>query len=573
MNYKKNDTLILKIEDMGKDGEGIGHADGYALFVKGALAGETVRVRIMKLKKQYGFARLLEVTEPSPQRTTPLCPSAAACGGCTLQHMDYAGQLAFKEKKVHDCLIRIGGVDMDKMECLPILGMHSDDVGVAAEPWHYRNKAQFPVRSDEQGNPVTGFFAGHSHRLIPADDCQIQHPLINKAVSLIINFMKTYSIPAYREAEHKGLVRHIYVRRGYHTKQMMVCLVINGTSLPHVSELTEMLKQIEGMTSICLNHNTSRTNVILGPETELLWGSPIIEDTIGGVKYQISPLSFYQVNPIQTEKLYQTVRQFADLQGGETVWDLYCGIGTISLFLASQTPLKKSGRVIGVEIVPEAIENAKANARLNAITNADFYCGAAEDVVGNLTKQGETKADVIVVDPPRKGCDTKLLHTIVQMAPEKIVYVSCDPATLARDVKMLGAEGYEVKKVRAVDMFPQGGHVETVVLLSHKKPDGHINVKVEFGEEEGRVSLKEVTKRAETRKPKEKVTYKKIQDYIEKTYGFKVHTAYIAEVKRELGLPMYDAPNAVEELKRPRAHPTPKMVEAIKETLKYFEIV
>ncbi|MFR5618785.1 MAG: 23S rRNA (uracil(1939)-C(5))-methyltransferase RlmD [Clostridium sp.] len=459
LQFKKNDEIVITIEDLGKDGEGIGHVDGYALFVKGALPGEKVLVHLMKLNKNYGFARLVEILEPSKERMTPSCPSASLCGGCTLQHFSYKGQLAFKEKKVKDCLERLGGVDLSSVTWLPILGM----TGENESPWHYRNKAQFPVREDENGIPQTGFFAGRSHRLIPASSCAIQHPVINEVVETVMDFLRAYGISAYREESHKGLVRHIYVRRGYHTGQIMVCLVINGNELPHAAEFITRLRTIEGMTSICLNFNTKKTNVILGSSTKLLWGSPAIEDKIGGIRYQISPQSFYQVNPVQTEKLYQTALDFADLQGDERVWDLYCGIGTISLFLAKAVP---NGQVTGVEIVPEAIENAKKNAALNGISNTSFYCGAAEDVVTDMVAKRRTPskedtngalADVVVVDPPRKGCDAKLLDTIVTMNPEKIVYVSCDPATLARDVKALGEKGYEVKKVRACDMFPQGG--------------------------------------------------------------------------------------------------------------------
>lgn len=470
MNFKKNEEIILTIDDMGKEGEGIGHVDGYALFVKGALTGETVRVSIMKMKKQYGFARLLEVLEPSPYRCVHTCPVAQPCGGCTLQHMEYEGQLAFKEKKVRDCLTRIGGVDWERIEWLPIIGMDACDVGVAEEPWHYRNKAQFPVRADENGKPVTGFFAGRSHRLVSTEECHIQHPVLNQVVNIVMNFLREYGITAYEEQRHCGLVRHIYVRRAFYTGQIMVCLVINGNSLPYEKEFVKSLQAITGMTSIFVNFNTEQTNVVLGRKMKLLWGTATIEDRIGDVRYQISPQSFYQVNPIQTEKLYRTALEFADLQGDETVWDLYCGIGTISLFLALQLSEKQggSGRVIGVEIVPEAIENARVNAELNGIINADFYCGAAEDVVSSLVSEGNSQADVVVVDPPRKGCDGKLLDTIVEMSPKKIVYVSCDPATLARDVKLLGEKGFEVRKVRACDMFPQGGHVETVVCIQRK---------------------------------------------------------------------------------------------------------
>ena len=463
--WKKNDELTLLIDDMGTQGEGIGHADGYALFVKGALVGEKVRVRLMKLNKNYGFARLLEVLEPSPFRREPECKMLGPCGGCSLQHMAYEGQLAYKEKKVKDCLTRIGGVDISKVEWLPILGMED-------EPWHFRNKAQFPVRADEQGRAVTGFFADRSHRLVPVDTCAIQHPVINEAAAVVTAFLREYSISPYDEDKHRGLVRHIYVRRGFYTGQVMVCLVINGTKLPHADVLIERLRQISGMTSICLNMNREKTNVITGRETVLLWGSDFIEDTIDSIRYRISAQSFYQVNPLQTRRLYEVALSFADLRGQETVWDLYCGIGTISLFFAKNLSVDKGGRVIGVEIVPEAIENAKQNAALNNITQAEFYCGAAEDIVPELLSEGVASgnADVVVLDPPRKGCDGRLLETVVRMAPEKIVYVSCDPATLARDLKVLGEKGYEVRKVRACDMFPQGGHVETVCLLSRKAP-------------------------------------------------------------------------------------------------------
>ena len=355
----------------------------------------------------------------------------------------------------------------------------------------------------------------------------------------------------------------------------MVCLVINGKKLPKAERLIEKLIQIEGMTSITISPNTRRDNVIMGDSYEILWGQGYITDYIGNVKYQISPLSFYQVNPVQTEKLYGLALEYADLKGDETVWDLYCGIGTISLFLA-----QKAKQVYGVEIVPQAIDDAKENAKINAIDNAEFFVGKAEEVLPEYYAEyerehnGETAhADVIVVDPPRKGCDETLLETIVKMQPEKVVYVSCDSATLARDLKYLCANGYEIKMCRGVDQFPQTVHVETVVLLSHKKPDGHINVKVEFGEGEEKVPLDNIAKRAEEYKPKERVTYKMIKEYIEAKYGFKVHTAYIAEVKRDLGLPMYDAPNAVEELKQPRKHPTAEKVEAIKDALKHFKII
>ena len=381
----------------------------------------------------------------------------------------------------------------------------------------------------------------------------------------------------------------------------MVCLVINADELEpeHLAAdtLCERLSKIDGMTSISYNINKENTNVILGKKTVCIWGRPYIEDTIHllsypdftpqgtGITYQISPQSFYQVNPKQTEKLYSTALAFAGLTGNENVWDLYCGIGTISLFLS-----QKAKQVYGVEIVPQAIEDAKNNAKLNGITNAQFFVGKAEEVLPqfyenakkteNITDDTKTtgrtdmlRPDVIVVDPPRKGCDEKCLDTMLAMSPERIVYVSCDSATLARDLKILCEEKYELIKWQAFDQFSHTTHVETVVLLSHKKPDGHINVKVEFGEGEGKVPLDNIAKRAEEYKPKERVTYKMIKEYIEAKYGFKVHTAYIAEVKRDLGLPMYDAPNAVEELKQPRKHPTAEKVEAIKDALRYFAVI
>ncbi len=563
MKLKKNQEITLKIDDLGNNGEGIGHVDGYALFVKNALPGETIRARIMKCGKSYGYARVMEVLEDSGSgRVEPRCPAAERCGGCTIQHLTYERQLAYKEKKVRDCLVRIGGVDADEVEWLPIIGME--------DPWQYRNKAQFPVRmqKDNEGRPypAAGFYAGRTHSIVPVSDCAIQHSCMKRILETVLTWMRDQNVPAYDESSHSGLVRHIYIRRAYHTGQIMVCLVINSRGISNL--LQEMLLQkltgIPGMTGIFLNSNTDWTNVILGKEMKLLWGQAYIEDRIGDIRYHISPQSFYQVNPEQTEKLYQTALEFAGLSGEETVWDLYCGIGTISLFLA-----QRARKVYGVEIVPEAVQNARENARLNGIVNAEFFCGAAEEVVPKLAGQ----ADVVVVDPPRKGCDGVLLDTIAGMGPERIVYVSCDPGTLARDVKKLGEMGYGVKKVRAVDMFGQGGNVETVVMLSHKKPDSVINVKVEFGEGEGKVPLDNIAKRAEAYKPKERVTYKMIKEYIEAKYGFKVHTAYIAEVKRELGLPMYNAPNAVEELKQPRKHPTAEKAEAIKDALKHFEVI
>ena len=557
---EKNQEFTVSIEDMSEDGAGIGKLDGYIWFIKDAVIGDVVRARAMKMKKNYGFARLMEILTPSAARVEPRCPVARQCGGCQLQAMSYEEQLKFKERKVKNHLLRIGKFREDEIHMLPIMGME--------EPWRYRNKAQFPFGMDKNGNIVAGFYAGRTHDIIECGDCLLGVEENKDILDIIKGFMRDHNIRPYDETAHKGLVRHALIRKGFHSGELMVCLVINGKDIPLKEQLVEELCRIKGMTSISYSINQEKTNVIMGKEIVNLYGPGYITDNIGNVTYQISPLSFYQVNPVQTEKLYGTALEYAGLTGSETVWDLYCGIGTISLFLA-----QNAKKVYGVEIVPQAIEDARRNAALNHITNAEFFTGKAEEVLPEQYAKNKVYADVIVVDPPRKGCDQVCLDTILKMAPKRVVYVSCDSSTLARDLRYLADGGYEVEKVRCCDMFGQSCHVETVVLLSHKKPDSVINVKVEFGEGEGKIPLDNIEKRAESYKPKERVTYKMIKEYIEEKYGFKVHTAYIAEVKRDLGLPMYDAPNAVEELKQPRKHPTPEKVEAIKDALKHFEII
>ena len=558
MEFRKNDLVTLEIEDCGIDGEGIGKADGFTVFVKDAVIGDTVTAKIIKAKKNYGYGRLMEVLKPSPYRVEPKCKFARQCGGCQLQALSYDQQLVFKTNKVKGHLERIGGFTDIPME--PIIGMD--------ELFHYRNKAQFPVGRNKEGKIVTGFYAGRTHNIIENRDCALGVAENKEVLDRVIAHMEKYGIEPYNEATGKGLVRHVLIRYGHFTKEVMVCLILNGNKLPKEEQLVKSLCEIPGMTSITINVNKKHSNVILGEEIRLLWGQEYITDRIGDISYQISPLSFYQVNPMQTQKLYAKALEYADLHGEETVWDLYCGIGTISLFLA-----QKAKFVRGVEIVPAAIENAKENAKLNGLENTEFFVGKAEEVLPREYKKNGVYADVIVVDPPRKGCDETLLETMIEMNPERIVYVSCDSATLARDLKYLCARGYELRKVCPVDQFGMTVHVETVVLLSHKKPDGHINVKVEFGEGEGKVPLDNIAKRAESYKPKERVTYKMIKEYIEAKYGFKVHTTYIAEVKRDLGLPMCDAPNAVEELKQPRKHPTAEKVEAIKDALRYYGVI
>lgn len=463
MEYRKNDMVTLDIVDCGTNGEGIGKADGFTVFVKDAVIGDQVTAKIMKAKKNYGYGRLMEILKPSPDRVEPICPSARQCGGCQLQALSYEKQLAFKAEKVRGHLERIGGFSDLPME--PIIGM--DD------PFHYRNKAQFPVGKNKEGHIITGFYAGRTHSIIENRDCALGVPENQEILNRVVSYMEKYHIEPYDETTGKGLIRHIFTRCGYYTGQLMVCMIINGTSIPHQQELVDSLREIPGMTSITLNVNKKRNNVILGDQMKLLWGQEYITDKIGDISYQISPLSFYQVNPQQTWKLYSKALEYADLHGEETVWDLYCGIGTISLFLA-----KKAKYVRGVEIVPAAIEDARRNARLNHIENAEFYVGKAEEILPDYYEKyaqdhpGETaRADVIVVDPPRKGCDETLLDTIVEMQPKKVVYVSCDSATLARDLKYLCERGYQVESVCPVDMFPMTVHVETVVLMTKVNPN------------------------------------------------------------------------------------------------------
>lgn len=459
MIVNKNDEVIIDIEDIGSDGEGIGKYQGYTIFVKNALVGDRIKTKLMKTKKSYGYGRLIEIIEPSPYRVTPKCPIADKCGGCSIQHLDYKRQLEYKQNKVKNCLERIGGFPEDMLSqediMQPIIGME--------EPFYYRNKAQFPVGINKDGKVVIGFYAGRTHSIIDTSHCYIQAPVNDEILQRVRHFLEEYHISIYNEEKQEGLVRHILTRVGFTTEEIMVCLIINGNELPHKEQLIESLCQIPHMTSISLNINKENTNVILGDTIKTLWGKPYITDYIGDIKYQISPLSFYQVNPIQTRALYETALKYAGLNGEETVWDLYCGIGTISLFLA-----QKAKQVYGVEIVPQAIEDARKNAEINHITNAEFFVGAAEEILPKKYKEDSVYADVIVVDPPRKGCEESLLDTILAMAPKRIVYVSCDPATLARDLKYLCDKEYQISKIQVVDQFGHSVHVETVILLQRR---------------------------------------------------------------------------------------------------------
>ena len=552
----KNDIVTVEITDIGVSGEGIGHVDGYTLFIKDAVIGDVIEAKVMKAKKNYGYARLMKVITPSEYRVEPKCAFARRCGGCQIQEMSYDRQLVFKDQKIRGNLERIGGFTKDQIDTVmqPVVGME--------HPFGYRNKAQFPFGTDKEGNPITGFYAGRTHDIIANTDCALGVEQNKEILEIILQYMRENKIKSYDEKTGKGLIRHALIRYGFKTKEIMVCLVVNGKKLPKAERLIEKLIQIEGMTSITISPNTRRDNVIMGDSYEILWGQGYITDYIGNVKYQISPLSFYQVNPGQTEKLYGLALEYADLKGDETVWDLYCGIGTISLFLA-----QKAKQVYGVEIVPQAIDDAKENAKINAIDNAEFFVGKAEEVLPEYYAEyerehnGETAhADVIVVDPPRKGCDETLLETIVKMQPEKVVYVSCDSATLARDLKYLCANGYEITVCRGVDQFPQSVHVETVCLLSKLHSDHHIEVELEMDE-------------LDLTAAESKATYEEIKDYVLKQSGLKVSNLYIAQVKQKCGIierANYNLPKS-ENSRQPKCPPEKEA--AIREALEHFQMI
>lgn len=467
-DFKKNDILELEIEAFGNDGEGVAHVDGYTFFIKDTVPGDRISAKVIKVGKSFGFARCEEIIVPSKDRIEPVCKDSRRCGGCSLWHLSYDAELKFKEKKVFDCIKRIGGFKEEDIPMREIIG--TDNI------IRYRNKAQFPVGMNKNGETVTGFYAKRTHDIVDIGDCVIQTEENRTVLEAVKAFMKKYGITAYNERinpktgrpdKAEGLIRHIMTRKGFATGEFGVCIIINGNKLPQSDKLTEMLlKAFEDkygnsdvrLASVCININKKLTNVIFGDTLSCIYGKDYITDKIGDILFKISPFSFYQVNPEQTAKLYDEALEFADLTGNEIVWDLYCGIGTISLFLA-----KKAREVYGVEIVPEAIKNAKENARLNDIQNVCFITGKAEEEAKKLPAP-----DIIVVDPPRKGCDEKLIETILRYSPRRVVYVSCDPATLARDLKLLcmAEGGYKLTAVQPVDQFSRSGHVECLCLLS-----------------------------------------------------------------------------------------------------------
>ena len=548
----KNQIYTAEILGYSSEGLGIARIGGQVVFVHDAIAGEVCDILVMKVLKNTAFGKVVAWKAVSPHRREPDCPYYRQCGGCAFRHMDYAEELRAKGQRVQDALTRLGGSSVAVEE---VLG--------AAEPLHYRNKSQYPVSADGK----VGFYRARTHQVTDLSVCLIQKPQADAAASALRRYMAEHHVPGYDEKTGKGLVRHLYVRTN-RMGQSLICVVVNSDKLPREDVLVSAMRQaVRSVVGVVLNVNTRRGNVILGDRYRTLWGQDTLTDTLCGHTFRLSIPSFYQVNREQAEVLYRKAVEYAGLTGAELVLDLYCGAGTITLTMAD-----KAKRVIGAEIVAPAVENARENAAANGVKNAEFFCGDAGDIAAHLAAES-LRPDVICVDPPRKGLAPEVIDAMAEMAPKRIVYVSCDPATLGRDVKLLAQRGYQATRAAAVDLFPGTAHVETVVLLSHKKPDGHINVKVEFGEGEGKVPLDNIAKRAEEYKPKERVTYKMIKEYIEAKYGFKVHTAYIAEVKRDLGLPMYDAPNAVEELKQPRKHPTVEKVEAIKDALKHFEVI
>ena len=593
MAYQKNELLEVEITDIGNEGEGIGKCDGYTLFVKDAVIGDLVQARITKPKKNYAYARVEKVLTPSPFRVDAPCPIHRQCGGCQIQAMSYEKQLEYKQNKVRGNLIRLGGFSEELVDSVmePIVGMENC--------FRYRNKAQYPIGLDKAGNPVAGFYAGRTHRIIANTDCLLGDEGNQEILQAVLSYMKEQRVVAYDEITGKGVLRHVLIRNGRASGEILVCLVINARELPAKQALLDKLTVIKNMTSVSYSINMEKTNVIMGTEIVNLWGTSYITDRIRiykpglaefdgrEVAFRISALSFYQVNPKQTEKLYSLALEYAGLTGNETVWDLYCGIGTISLFLAGDAK-----KVYGVEIIPQAIADAKENARLNGITNAEFFVGKAEEVLpkfyrGEMCDRTDANCEqnddagvsvldgmvtgaaddtdmrhpnVIVVDPPRKGCDEVCLQTMLQMAPERIVYVSCDSATLARDLRILCDGGYELQRVRPVDQFGQTVHVETVVLLSQQHADDYINIELDLEE-------------FDLTSAESKASYREIKEYIFKKYGTKVSTLYIAQIKRKCGIELginYN-PSKKENARVPICPPEKEKM--ILDALKHFQMI
>ena len=541
---QRGDPLQVSIETATVDGSGVARVGGQVVFVPGALPGERCSVRIAHVGRSAVFAQLLSVLTPSAHRVEPDCPYFPRCGGCALRHMDYEQELALKQTHVQSCLTRIGG---QTISALPITG--------AAQTDGYRNKVQFPVQ-EQDGRPAAGFFSGKTHRVIPVRHCRIQPDCADAIRGAVLAWMEQYHIRAYDEQTHTGYIRHIYIRFGAESGQILVCIVANCAQLPKKKQLVESLLAVEpGITTIVFSPNTKKGNTVLGTEFQPLYGDGTITDTLCGLQFRLSAPAFYQVNHAQAERLYEKAVQLAGLTGNETVLDLYCGTGTITLCLA-----RHAKKAIGVEIVPQAIEDAKFNAAQNGMENAEFFCMDAGQAAKMLADR-HTRPDVIVVDPPRKGVSADVIEAIGTMAPQRVVYVSCDPATLARDLKLLTAAGYTLQTAEAFDLFPRCAHVETVVLLSKGEIDSK-KVRVEFSLEN--MDMSGFQKGA---------TYPQIKEYVQEHSGLKVSSLYISQVKRKCGLDVGQNYNLSkkEESKQPQC--PPEKEKAIKEALKHFGMI
>ena len=549
MPLQKNQILTLRIERLSSDGSGVAHsADGEAVFVPGTAPGDEARVRIVKDCGRYAFGILDELLTPSLDRIPVDCPVAGPCGGCSLRHLDYAAELRAKQESVLDAFRRIGGLEVPVLDILP-----------SPEVDRYRNKVQFPVGVDKNGAPCIGFFAGRTHRIVPCPDCKLQPSVLNEIGNALCAFFAQQGIRPYDEQSGKGLVRHIFLRRGAHSGQIMVCLVCTRAKLPHAEQLCTALRgQFPAISTILLNVNAKNTNVILGSESHILYGPGYIEDTLCGVPVRLGPLSFYQVNTLAAERLYGVAAQYAQLTPDDALLDLYCGMGTIGLSMAGQCR-----ELIGVEIVPEAIESAKANAaRMGEAVAAKsrFFCADAGQAATQLAAEG-LHPDIVMLDPPRKGCDEATLSAVVRMAPRRVVYVSCNPATAARDAAWLEQNGYHAEKVQPVDLFPRTKHCETVVLLSKGEVDSK-KIRVEFSLED--MDMSEFQDGA---------TYTQIKDYVLEHSGLKVSNLYISQIKRKCGIGVgknYNLPKS-EDSRQPQC--PPEKEKAIREAFKYFGII
>ena len=548
MPLQKNQILTLRIERLSSDGSGVAHsADGEAVFVPGTAPGDEARVRIVKDCGRYAFGILDELLTPSPDRIPVDCPVAGPCGGCSLRHLDYAAELRAKQESVLDAFRRIGGLEVPVLDILP-----------SPEVDRYRNKVQFPVGVDKNGVPCIGFYAGRTHRIVPCPDCKLQPSVLNEIGNALCAFFAQQGIRPYDEQSGKGLVRHIFLRRGAHSGQIMVCLVCTRAKLPHAEQLCTALRgQFPAISTILLNVNAKNTNVILGSENHILYGPGYIEDTLCGVPVRLGPLSFYQVNTLAAERLYGVAAQYAQLTPDDTLLDLYCGMGTIGLSMAEQCR-----ELIGVEIVPEAIESAKANAaRMGEAVAAKsrFFCADAGQAATQLAAEG-LHPDIVMLDPPRKGCDEATLSAVVRMAPRRVVYVSCNPATAARDAAWLEKNGYHTEKVQPVDLFPRTKHCEAVLLLTKLNVDRHIEVDVSMDE-------------LDVTAAESKATYNEIRDYVWEHHQLKVSNLYIAQVKQKYGIierENYNKPKS-ENAKQPKC---PKEKEdAIVKALRHFQMI